>query len=211
MRNSRPPKKFVTRGEKASARAQLDMLKNPESGDSEFEKFQQQRRREETPIRDAAKKVSIGWNTYATTGGKSGRSKAVDWNEKLDKIEITKKSDSPATKVAKSIARATPIPSVATALTSGLLPVFTHPVIRGGSDLAETISGEMKKRRTEKRDVKIIAKSDRPNASIYEEQAGDIVRNKYTQRGIKQEDIDKQKYGAATTTYSSSTKKFRKK
>jgi hypothetical protein len=197
----KPPLK---RGERLAAKAEIDMLMNPESGDLEFEKFQQQRRSEETPIRDAAKKVSIGWNTYATTGGKSGRSKAVDWNEKLDKIEITKKSDSPITKVAKSIARATPIPSVTTALTSGLLPVFTHPVIRGGSDLAETISSEMKKRRTVKKDAKVIAKSNRPNASLYEEQAGDIVRNKYTQRGIKQEDIDKQKYG----TNSSSTYKF---
>jgi hypothetical protein len=197
----KPPLK---RGERLAAKAEIDMLMNPESGDLEFEKFQQQRRREDTPIRDAAKKVYLGWTTYATTGGKSGKAKADDWIEKIDKIEKTQKSDSPATKVAKSIARATPIPQMVTALNSGLLPVFTHPAIKGGSELIETISGEMKKRRTVKKDVKVIAKSNRPNASLYEEQAGDIVRNKYTQRGIKQEDIDKQKYGSS----SSSTYKF---
>ena len=194
----------VKRGERLAAKAEIDMLMNPESGDPEFEKFQQQRRREDTPIRDAAKKVYLGWNTYATTGGKSGKAKADDWIEKIDKIEKTQKSDSPATKVAKSIARATPIPQMVTALNSGLLPVFTHPAIKGGSELIETISGEMKKRRTVKKDVKVIAKSNRPNASLYEEQAGDIVRNKYTQRGLNQEDIDKQKYGSS----SSSTYKF---
>jgi len=192
----KPP---VKRGERLAAKAEIDMLMNPESGDLEFEKFQQQRRSEETPIRDAAKKVYLGWNTYATTGGKSGKAKADDWIEKADKIEKTQKSDSPATKVAKSIARATPIPQMVTALTSGLLPVFTHPAIKGGSELIETISGEMKKRRTVKKDAKVIAKSNRPNASLYEEQAGDIVRNKYTQRGMKQEDIDKQKYGSSSS------------
>ena len=197
----KPP---VKRGERLAAKAEIDMLMNPESGDPEFEKFQQQRRREDTPIRDAAKKVYLGWNTYATTGGKSGKAKADDWVEKADKIEKTQKSDSPATKVAKSIARATPIPQIVTALNSGLLPVFTHPAIKGGSELIETISGEMKKRRTVKKDVKVIAKSNRPNASLYEEQAGDIVRNKYTKRGLNQEDIDKQKYGSS----SSSTYKF---
>lgn len=212
MRNSRPPKKFVTRGEKASARAQLDMLKNPWSGDSEFEKFQEEEKKSERPIRDAAKKVYVGWGGLAL-GGKSGQQKAENWNEALDKIETPKKGDSKALKVAKGLARATPVPLVATALTSGMVPVAVYPALKGSSELIRTIGSQAKKKADERKDVKVLAKSTRPGASLYEQRAGEIVRNKYTARGLKQEEIDKKKYGAQPTTYSSTTetKKFRKK
>jgi hypothetical protein len=203
MKAKRKPTK-TTRGERLAAKAEIDMLTNPQSGDPEFEAYQEERKKKFRPVREALKKVHLGWNTYATTGGKSGKAKSDDWIEKADKIEKTQKSDSPATKVAKSIARATPIPQIVTALNSGLLPVFTHPAIKGGSELIEAISSEMKKRRTFKQDIKAIARGNKPNATDYEKSRSELLRLNYEKRGINREESDKQRYYGKTdpTTYS---------
>jgi hypothetical protein len=205
-----PNKKRVTRGEKLSAKAELEMLSNPWSGDAGLEAFQEQQRRQERPVLDAAKKMRLGWSGLAL-GGKNGRSKAENWNELTNKMETPTSLDSKAVKALKVIGRATPIPLVAGAVASGMTPIIVYPELRGAGDFVETVVSESRKNKDYRKDVKVLAKSNRKDASLYEQRAGEIVRAKYEARGLKQEDIDKQKYGAQQTTYASNQKTLKKK
>jgi hypothetical protein len=214
MRNAKPPKKFVTRAEKRTAKVEIESLSNPYSGDLGFEAFQENRKKEHTPVLDAAKKMRIGWNALAL-GGKDGRAKAEAWNELTNKMEIPKKDDPGVVKAIKYVARATPVPVIAGAIATGMKPIAVYPSIKGSSDFIDTVSRAAKMKRDVKKDVKVLAKSSRPGASEYQKKAGDIVRSKYEARGYKQEEIDRQKYGASLTptTYalSEKTKKFKKR
>jgi len=92
-----------------------------------------------------------------------------------------------------------------------MTPIVVYPELRGAGDFVETVVSESRKNKDYRKDVKVLAKSNRKDASLYEQRAGEIVRAKYEARGLKQEDIDKQKYGAQQTTYASNQKTLKKK
>lgn len=193
----------VTKGERMSAKAELDMLKNPNSGDPEFEAFQEAQRKRYRPVRRALKDTKLVWNALASFPGKRDPNDARVWKEQLDKVEVIKKDDPTLLKIGKAIARATPVPVVTTAITSGGLPLLTWPSVEGASDVAWAMGRNIRNKINEKKDVKAIARGNKPGASVYDKRRAELVRSKWEKRGLDQEERDRKKYGMdKPTTYS---------
>lgn len=203
MKAKRKPTK-TTRGERMAAKAELDMLKNPQSGDPEFEAYQEERKKKFRPVREALKNTKLTWNALASYPGKTDPNDARRWGEALDKVEVIKKDDPTLLKVGKAIARATPIPVVTTAVTTGGIPLATWPALEGVADVARAIGGNIKKKKEAKQDIKAIARGNKPDATVSEKRRSELLRSKYEKRGIEREERDKQRYYGKTdpTTYS---------
>ena len=204
----KPPKKRLTRGEKASARVELESIKNPWSGDAGFESFQSSLRKEERPVRRALKDIKLEWKGR----GLSFSQDKGEWSDLNRAMQEKKPDDNFLKKAAKDIARVTPIATLASAAASGTLPYLIYPSLSGSKRVVEAISNNARGRREERRDVKILAKANRPNASLSEQKRGETVRSKYEKRGEMQEQRDMKKYGVDVTTYGQlEPKKLKKK
>lgn len=200
MKAKRKPTK-TTKGERMSAKAELDMLKNPQSGDPEFEAYQEKREKKNRPVLDALKKTKLVWNALADYPGPTDPNDPRRWAEALNKVEVIKKDDPALLKIGKAIARATPVPVVTTAITTGGIPLLTWPSVEGTADVARAIGGNIRKKKEAKQDIKAVARANKPNATTSEKNRGELVRAKYEKRGLEQEERDKQRYYGKQSPY----------
>ena len=189
----------VTKGEKRAAKAELGMLKNPQSGDPEFEAFQEAQRKKHRPVREAMKDVRFEWDGLALA---LSPDKGY-WNEYESKIQDIRPDDNMLQKVARTAARVTPAAVLTSAAQSGAVPYAIWPTFKGSSDVAKAVGGNIRKKIAEKKDVKAIARGTKLESSDAEKKRAELVRARLEKRGMEQEERDRKKYGLdKPSTYS---------